>query len=195
MKLKGFLLTMFCLWLCGCEAPVEAVDPLEVYVQMTGATMEAEVISDGDFLVSEFTLRCDYNPNGETVVEVLAPETMAGVQGVLSNGEWVLQYEDMVFNVGALSTQGVSPLACMPLLLEGLRQGWTLEENTETYQDQACYRVSLDYSDDVLQDVVVTAWLSDDDGTPVGGEIAINGERILQVVFTSFQFYDTLEIG
>ncbi|WP_409968603.1 hypothetical protein RFF05_01040 [Bengtsoniella intestinalis] len=192
MRIKGFLLVMFVLWLCGCEAPVEAVDPLAVYTQMTGATMEAEIISDGDFLVSEFILRCDYNPNGETVVEVLAPETMAGVQGVLHNGQWVLQYQDMVFNVGALSTQAVSPLACLPLLLEGLRQGWTLEENTETYQDQDCYRVTLDYSDDVLQDVVVTAWLSVDNGTPVGGEIAVEGERILQVVFTSFQFYDIL---
>lgn len=193
MKVKGFLLVIFVLWLCGCEAPAEAVDPLAMYSQMTGATMEAEVVSDGDFLVSEFTLRCDYAVDGDTVVEVLSPETMAGVQGVLSQGQWVLQYQDMVFNVGALSTQAVSPLASLPLLLEGLRQGWTLEENTEPYQDQDCYRVTLDYSDDVLQDVLVTVWLSTVDATPVGAEIAVDGERILQLVFTSFKFYGTLE--
>lgn len=193
MKVRGFLVTMGCLWLCGCATTTEDVDPLEVYTQMIGATMEAEVTSQGDFLIAEFTLRCDYDPQGQTVVEVLSPASMAGVRGVLTAGEWVLEYEDMVFNVGTLSSQAVSPLACMPLLLEGLNQGWVLEENMETYQEQDCYRVTLDYSDQVLQDITVTAWLSSEDGTPVGGEIAVEGERILQVVFTSFEFYGTLE--
>ena len=37
-----------------------------------------------------------------------------------------------------------------------------------------------------------TVWLNLADGTPVRGEIAVDGEIILTADFTSFSFYDTI---
>ena len=61
---------------------------------------------------------------GETTVEVLAPETIAGVKAVLSDGEVELVYEDQCLNAGNLSGQEVSPMACLPQLMSALRDGW-----------------------------------------------------------------------
>ena len=36
-------------------------------------------------------------------------------------------------------------------------------------------------------------WLRQEDGTPLRGEIAVDGEIILTADFTSFSFYDTIE--
>ena len=41
--------------------------------------------------------------------------------------------------------------------------------------------------------IVSTLWLRQDDGTPLRGEIAVEGEIILTADFTDFSFYDTLE--
>ena len=41
--------------------------------------------------VWEAALRCDYVPEGETTVEVLSPETIAGVKAVLTDGEAALE--------------------------------------------------------------------------------------------------------
>ncbi len=189
-------LVSLCVLLSGCsekETQYNTQQVLDLYTQMTGATMEAEVVCQGDSLVSNFTLRCDYQAQGETMVEVLSPDTMAGVRGVLTGGEWVLEYEDKVFNVGALSSQAVSPLACIPLLMEGMRQGWVLEQSQETYQNTGCVRLSMDYDDQNFDDITVTVWLSMETGAPVGGEVLVEGQQILQVAFTFFEMYGTIE--
>ena len=76
-----------CLLLAACggtggetEGAAEARMP---YRNMAGCVMEAEVSCTQDEAVWEATLRCDYVPEGETTVEVLSPETIAGVKAVL----------------------------------------------------------------------------------------------------------------
>lgn len=124
-----------CLLLTACggtggEAG-DAADARMSYRNMAGCVMEAEVSCTQDGAAWEATLRCDYVPEGETTVEVLAPETIAGVKAVLSDGEVELVYEDQCLNAGNLSSQEVSPMACLPQLMSALRDGWLLEESEE----------------------------------------------------------------
>ena len=41
--------------------------------------------------------------------------------------------------------------------------------------------------------ILSTLWLRQDDGTPLRGEISVDGEIILTAEFTSFDFYDTIK--
>ena len=96
-----------CLLLTACggtggEAG-DAADARMPYRNMAGCVMEAEVSCTQDGAAWEATLQCDYVPEGETTVEVLAPETIAGVKAVLSDGEVELVYEDQCLNAGNLS--------------------------------------------------------------------------------------------
>lgn len=188
---------VLCLLLSGCggggEAQKQAAAVREPYQTMTGCTMEAEVtcgVGSEDALT--FSLRCDYVPEGETDVEVLAPETVAGVKAVISGDDLTIQYGDGCLNAGTLSTEKVSPVDCLPRLISALRSGWLLEQNRETMKDVPCLRLCLDQTTDSGK-ILSTVWLRQDDGTPVYGEITVNDEIILRAEFTSFEFCDILQ--
>ncbi len=183
-----------CLLLTACGGTGgEAGDARMSYRNMAGCVMEAEVSCTQDGAAWEATLRCDYVPEGETTVEVLAPETIAGVKAVLSDGEVELVYEDQCLNAGNLSSQEVSPMACLPQLMSALRDGWLLEESEEDWQETSCFRLTVDQTGEQNGKILSTLWLRQEDGTPLRGEIAVDGEIILTADFTSFSFYDTIE--
>ena len=185
-----------CLLLAACggtggetEGAAEARMP---YRNMAGCSMEAEVSCTQDGAVWEATLRCDYVPEGETTVEVLSPETIAGVKAVLSDGEAALEYEDQCLNAGTLSSQDISPMACLPQLMSALRDGWLLEENQEDWGETPCVRLTVDQTGAQDGKILSTLWLRQEDSVPLRGEIAVDGEIILTADFTSFSFYDTI---
>lgn len=170
----------------------ETADLRDRYHDMSGCTMEAAVSCDQEGLDWKADLRCEYVPGGESVVEVLSPETIAGVKAVLSEPEWRLEYEGDSLNAGVLSDEEISPAACLPRLMSALRDGWLLEENEETWNDVPCLRLTVDQTGVKDGKILSTVWLRQDNGTPLRGEIAVDGETILTVDFTSFEFYDTI---
>jgi len=181
-----------CLMLCSCgakEAEPESVQSR--YQEMAGCTMEAEICCDQKGTEWEAVLRCDYIPGENSTVEVLLPETIAGIRAVFDDTEWCLEYEDAVLDIGTLSEEKISPALCLPLLMDALREGWILEENTEDWNGVPCLRVTMDQSGDHGK-IISTLWLRQDDGTPLRGEVSVEGEIILTAEFTSFTFYDTI---
>ena len=185
-----------CLLLSACGGAGEqesAASMRDDYHDMSGCTMEATVSCTQGDQVWEASLRCDYTPGGETTVEVLAPETIAGVKAVLDGNSWALEYEDLCLNAGTLSQEDLSPMACLPQLMDALRDGWLVEENWEDWGEVPCLRVTVDQSGIHDGKILSTVWLRQDDGTPLRGEIAVDGEIILTAEFTSFAFCDMME--
>ena len=186
-----------CLLLTACggagAGEADAASLRDAYHDMTGCTMEAAVTCSQWDRVWQAELRCEYVPDGEITVEVLSPETIAGVRAVLDGDTLTLEYEDLCLNAGTLSSQSVSPMACLPRLMSALRDGWLLEENEETWNDVPCRRLMVDQSGTQNGKIVSTIWLRKEDGTPVRGEISVEGEIILTAEFTSFAFYDTID--
>ena len=176
----------------GEEADAAAADLRNRYHDMAGCAMEAAVSCDQEGLAWEAELRCEYVPGGESTVEVLAPETIAGVRAVLTEPEWRLEYEGDSLNAGTLSSEEISPAACLPRLMSALRDGWLLEENEEDWNGVPCLRLTVDQSGVKDGKILSTLWLRRDEGTPLRGEIAVDGEIILTADFTSFTFYDTI---
>lgn len=162
------------------------------YHDMAGCTMGAAVSCDQEGLAWEAELRCEYVPGGESTVEVLSPETIAGVKAVLRDTDWRLEYQGESLNAGTLSDEEISPAACLPRLMSALRDGWLLEENEEDWNGVPCLRLTVDQTGVKDGKILTTVWLNLTDGTPVRGEIAVDGEIILTADFTSFSFYDTI---
>ena len=189
---KGICVPMMtlCLLLSGCGEKEKAVDLRTAYQEMSGCTMEAVVTASQEEQVWEATLRCDYTPE-ETAVEVLAPENIAGVRAILRGEELTLEYEDLCLDAGTVSREAISPMACLPHLMCALRDGWLLEENEETWQEEPCLRLTMDQSG-VETKIISTVWLRQSDAAPLRGEIAVDEEIILTAEFTSFAFCDNI---
>jgi len=178
----------------GAEEPEDPITQLrEKYQTMAGCTMEAEVTCAYDTLLWTGQLRCDYVPAGECVIEVLAPETIAGVRARLREDGWQLEYDDVVLAVNTLGEDSLSPMTCLPRLMHALREGWLLEESREQWEDVACVRVTLDESAADGRKIVSGLWLRQEDGTPLRGEVALEDEIILTAEFTRFSFYDKID--
>lgn len=177
---------------CGDAGEESSASLRDRYHEMSGCTMEAAIVCDQEGMEWEASLRCEYVPGGESVVEVLAPETIAGVKAVISDSDWSLEYEGECLNAGAISSEGISPAACLPRLMNALRDGWLLEKNEESWNEVPCLRLCVDQSGTQNGKIVSTIWLRQDDGMPLRGEISVDGEIILTAEFTSFAFYDTI---
>ena len=183
-----------CLLLCGCgkQTAEPAADLRSVYQEMSGCEMTAEVTCEQSGLEWVATLQCHYAPEGESTVEVTEPLELAGVRAVLREADWSLEYSDLCLNIGPLSAEQISPATVPVRMLNALREGWLLEENTEERQDIPCVRLALEQTGSGGGDIVTTIWLRRADGTPFLGEIAVEGETILTVRFTKFGFCDTI---
>lgn len=184
---------VLCLLLCSCGGQEEKkADLRAAYQDMTGCEMTAEVSCDQSGLEWSATLRGTYAPGGESTVEVLEPLELAGVRAALREDGWTLEYGDLCLNAGTLSDEGVSPAASLVRIMDALRNGWLLEENDEEWEDVPCTRLALEQTGASGGDMVTTVWLRQTDGTPLYGEIAVDGKTILQVRFTNFAFCDTI---
>lgn len=194
MVRKWFCVPMItlCLLLSACGKGTEPEDLRVRYQEMSGCEMTAAVLCGQGETEWEAVLKCVYVPDGESIVEVLEPETIAGVKAVVSDAEWQLEYQDVVLNVGSLSVEGINPAVCLPRLMCALREGWLLEENDENWQGIPCRRLALDQTGVQGGKIVSTLWLRSDDGTPLRGEISVDGEIILSVEFTEFVFHDII---
>lgn len=176
---------------CGGTEKGEMTDLRSRYYDMSGCVMEADVFCEQAGLEWEAVLKCEYVPDGKSTVEVLSPDTIAGVRAVFTDTDWRLEYEGNSLNAGALSCESISPALCLPHIMNALREGWLLEENEEEWNDVPCLRLVVDQSGQEGK-IISTVWLRKDDGTPLRGEIAVDGENVLTAEFTSFQFYDTI---
>ena len=194
MRKTGFALLILPALLlagCGAEQP-EAAGFRNAYMEMDGCTMDAAVSCDADGSPWRAELRCAYIPDGTSEIEVLSPETIAGVRAVLDSGNWYLQFDGKALDAGTVSRERISPAACLPRLMDALRNGWLLEENQEEWNGIPCARLALDQTGTQTEKIYSTLWLRRDNGAPLRGEISVDGETVLTAEFTSFAFYDTI---
>ena len=195
---KGSCVPMMalCLLLMGCGAGEESTAEAlrQPYREMTGCAMTAEVrLSGEDGTVGDFTLRCEYDPEGVTTVEVLAPETAAGVIAEIDGEDLTLRYRDLVLGAGTVSSEKLSPMECLPELMAAAREGWLLSESRETVGEEPCLRLTLDRTGEEGGKIVSTLYLREGDGVPVYGEIAVEGAVVLKAAFTDFTFGETCD--
>ena len=182
-----------CVLLAGCgvgENAAGKTDLRQVYQAMDGCVMEA-VITGGTEEVTVFTLRCEYTPGAASVVEILAPETAAGIRAVVDGSDLSVVYEDLCLPAGNIGDEKISPAVCLPRMMDILREGWLLEEGSETQEEVPCRRLCLDGSESGTG-VESVFWLRETDGMPLRGEIFVDGEIILTAEFTNFQFCDKI---
>ena len=186
-----------CMLLLGCGAGKEetaAEELLQSYRDMSFCAMEAEVRCDGgDGTVWDFSLRCEYDPEGTTTVEVLSPETAAGVVAEIEGEDLTLRYRDLCLGAGTVSPEKLSPMQCLPELMAALRKGWLLAESREEVEGEPCLRLCLDRTGPEGGKIVSTLCLREEDGTPVCGEIAVEGEVLMKAAFTDFTFEKTCD--
>jgi outer membrane lipoprotein-sorting protein len=182
--LKRILCLVFVLLLSGCGRKDDALDKaLAMRQRLQGAacTFDCTVTADYGEKIHVFSMRCAADLSGDMTFEVVSPESISGITGVVSNDKGKLTFDDKALAFELLADGQFSPVSAPWILIRTLRGGY-LTSCTETdYGMLLCIDDSYD-SDPLRLDVRM-----DKDGNPISAEILWQGRRILSMEIENFQ--------
>jgi hypothetical protein len=146
-----------------------------------GCSFRAKVTADYSDKVHSFTMDCQTDLKGDLSFSVIAPDSVAGIQGVISGAEGKLTFEDTVLAFPLLAEEQLSPVSSPWMFLKCLRGGYL----TSAGMDGELLRLTID---DRYEEKAITLdiWLDSTD-TPVRAEFCWEGRRILTMQISNFQ--------
>ncbi len=148
---KGWICALMTglLLLCACSSTSgERKDEVQLlqeeYQGLAACDMQARVRCDSETEVLEYLLQCHWSADGISSVEILEPETMAGICAQFDQEKMTLVYEDMSLAVGHIEDTKLSPANVLPMVMEGIREGYILEKGADTLGEEKCLRLLFD---------------------------------------------------
>lgn len=190
-KLAAPMMTLLLLCLlagCGANessAPDEQVR--ENYAALTSFSGRAQVTADYGEKVYQYEVTLAGDLTGGRL-EVTAPESIAGTGFNWSDGGGSASFEDVTLETGALSSDGLSPVDAMPLILNALTTGKLTASCEETLEGEEALRLTLANPSYPEGTSAVLVWLSSEDNALRRAEITWEGTTVITYVFTDFTF-------
>lgn len=179
MALAGAVLAL----LTGCgkatEPDQQALEFRTALMGAGGCCFRADVTAFWDERVYSFSLRCTAS-DGEAALELLAPESIAGLRAVAREGSACLEYDGASLELGSLANGTVPPVMAPWLLVECWRGEYIAWAGMDGDQRRVTYLRGYDE-----EELTVDTWF--DRGVPVYAEVAWGGSKCLSVTITDYQ--------
>lgn len=167
---------------CGSGAVQRKVaEQRERFAAAEEIVFTADITANLGKEVFQCTLSCAASPEIVTM-EVVAPESVAGVRARLENGEAALEYEGISLGIGTAGLDSITPVSAVPLLMSALRSGfmqrcWMERDGEETLVAEEVY---------VTDEAALTVWYNESDMAPVACEFSQEGRVILRCEIRGF---------
>ena len=144
-------------------------------------TFDATITADYGDKLHTFGMHCVGDNDGVVRFEVTAPETLAGITGILNGEEGKLTFDDQGVAFSMLADGQMTPVSGPWILMKTLLGGYITACNEE---DGLLHLMINDsYADDALE---LEIWL-DGESRPIQTEIGYDGRRILTMKIENFQ--------
>lgn len=171
--------------MAGCSGRDDALNQAMVLraklLGSGGCSFQAKVTADYSDQVHTFTMDCQTDLKGDMSFSMVEPDSVAGIQGVISGEEGKLTFDDTVLAFPLLADGQLSPVSGPWIFIQTLYSG-----NVKFCgMDGDMIRVAIDdsFEDDALR---LEVWLNGDN-LPVHGEILYRERRILTIVIDNFK--------
>lgn len=181
----ALILLIISLFLGGCgetkRLEKEFEEARERWRQAESLSFKAEVTAELYDSVFCCTLLCT-RKGEETVVEILAPENIAGIKARLRDGETVLEYDGLILAVGDKGKGEISPLAAMPMILSALTEGYVdlLWNEKEEETPLAAVEIYVD------ENSSLRLWFERENFTLLQGELVSGGRAVVKCKISDF---------
>ncbi len=180
---KGIAAVLLVLLLWGCAGEQESLEPaLQLRRQLQDKTCNFDAVITADYGTQTYTfaMGCEFDAHGNLLFAVQGPDTIAGITGMISEGEGKLTFDDTALAFELMAEGTLSPVSAPWMMMKALRSGYIESCGPEGENLRLSLRDS--YEADALQ---VEVWL-DGDSRVVQGEIFREGRRILTVEVKNF---------
>lgn len=179
--MKKWLLLVFVLLLTGCGSVKDPGMELRQQLLKGSCAFETEITADYGDTLSQFTLSCQGDDQGNVTFSVQAPESIRGITGSIAAGKGALTFNDTALSFPLLADGQLSPVSAPWLLLRVLRGGNLLSQGTEGKLTRLTLRDGY-REEDLLADV----WLNEE-GQPTRAEFLHRDRKILSINILSFR--------
>lgn len=187
-----FLLLAACGGEGGDKAEQLALDVRSKYLSMAGCTATVEMTADYGERTFPCTVTLDHAAGGDTALTLVEPELLKGVTARLRQGESMLEFDGVSIDTGPLSPEGLSPVDCIPFLLQEIQGGFISQWGLETFEERECLRLTTsDPEARTGEGTETTLWFATEDFALVRGEIAVDGYTVMVCSVTEFQWKST----
>ena len=173
------------IFLCGCDSEDRMQQRLDERRQEIADSEYVSFRANVSAELTESVFDCALDverSGGETVIEVIQPEIVAGIKARVSHDGAFLEYEDMVLVIGDAVLGELSPMAAMPLVLDALGKGyadmmWTETQGQTELIAMQCY---------VSENEYMRIWFEAENLTPVNAELVSGGKVVVKCRIEDF---------
>ncbi len=170
--------------LTGCSGKDEELDramDLRVRLLTSQCSFDADITADYGDEVYQFSVTCEGDTDGNLGFTVTAPESIAGITGVITQEEGQLTFDGTALSFPLLADDQVSPVSAPWILLKTLRGGYLSAAGME--ENLLHLTIDDSYEEDALQ---LDIWLNEET-QPIRADILYDGRRILALRVSNFQ--------
>ena len=179
------LVVLMCLLLCSCDAGDDCIQrglQFRENLLSRSCSFAAQVTADYGDKSYTFRIGCTAQTNGDVSFIVIAPESIAGIEGNIKADSGFLTFTDAVLAFPLLADGEVSPVSGPWLMIKSLRSGYLSKAGMDG--DMLLLTLNDSYEEEALQ---VDVWL-DDENLPIQADILWQGRRVLSIEIEDFAF-------
>ena len=178
------LIGLLVILLPGCAKSSALIDRVMLFraelLQSDGCTFTADVTADYSQHIFTFKMRCKSDKDGSVTFEVISPESIAGITGILDADGGKLTFDDHALLFSVLADGRLSPVSAPWVMMRALRSGY-IKGCSET-RDSLSIHIDDSYHQDAMQVIIQ----SNSECRPTSAEIYYRGSRILTIVVEDF---------
>ena len=169
--------------LCSCRTSQSSGEEmaLDIRTMLLGADqldITTHVTADYGERVYEFSFRYIGNAQ-EGTLEILSPEAIAGLKAKVSVTGGTLEFDGAVLDTGAVTSDGLSPAQCIPVLISQWQSGYISGCNFEKLDDNETLAVTTD----ITQNVSQRTWFDVKTLLPLKAEFYDSGVMVISCQF------------
>ncbi len=191
MKFWSFLFGMMIL-LSGCssQTPEEkmTLDVCETYQNIQTLSGEATITTDYGQRVYEYDVAFCYDFDEGFVIEIVNPKILSGIKAMISGEETYLEFEDARLETGFMHEEELSPMQCIPSVLNYIQNGYISEYASEKIGEEDCLRLRFSDPNQMMgsgQEAIL--WINKESGNFAKSEMLFDGVVKIFCEFNSFE--------
>ena len=168
-------------------AETMALDVRAKYLEMTACAGHMELTADYGQRVYTYGVDVTWAREGETLLTLTSPESVAGLTAHISQGETALEYDGVMVETGELNADGLTPVDAVPALLAYAQEGFMAECVLEDWDGEERLHVTCrDPEKDPGQGTEAQLWFQPDTAALVRGEISSDGFTVIVCEVSGF---------
>ena len=185
--MRRFLTLLLCLcFLTACKGEESALSQANIFrgdlLSKGGCSFTVDIQADYGQGIHSFTLACNSTAEGTMNLEVLAPETIAGICATVDGPSGKLRYEGLSLAFGLQAEEGISPVAAPGITVDCWLSEFILSAGREEDRYRATYEKKI--SDTVL---LLDTYF--ENGIPISADLCYNNMKIIHMEIRDFTFH------